>query len=161
MKRRRFITGAGTGGLTIATAFAGCLGSDELEDDGNGGPQTETAEPEQDAELLEPESSVPVSESDSATETNIEQLLLTRSEGDLDPEEHVVALEYWVQNSAPERRTATLVSTLDVNDGTTYEERRMVSVPSNTVNKYVLPHEIEESTSAEEFSYGFGGTLEW
>ncbi|MDS0260789.1 hypothetical protein NDI56_15380 [Haloarcula sp. S1CR25-12] len=161
MERRKFITVAGTGGLTIATAFAGCLGSDDLGDDGNAEPQTETAEPEQDAELLEPEASVPVSESDSAAETNIEQLFITRSGGDLDPEEHVVALEYWVQNSAPERRTATLVSTLEVNDGTTYEERRAVSVPGDTVNEYVLPHEIEESTSAEEFSYGFGGNLEW
>lgn len=66
-----------------------------------------------------------------------------------------------MQNSTPERRTARLVSTLEVNDGTRYEERRAVSVPGDTVDEYVLPHEIEEPTSPERFSYGFGGNLEW
>jgi len=172
MERRRFIDVAGTAGIAIATSFAGCLGLDDSGDDEdgqsqsetadeNGGSQSETDEHEQDAERLEPVASVPIDDHDQAAETNVEQLLITLSEGDLDPQEHVVEMDYFVQNSAPDRRTATLVSTLDVDDGGTYEERRAVSVPGETVNEYVLPHAIEESTSADGFSYGFSATLEW
>lgn len=66
MERRRFITVTGSAGIAIATTFAGCLGSDDSGDDGNGESQSETDEPEQDAELLEPEASVPVNEHDQA-----------------------------------------------------------------------------------------------
>jgi len=158
MDRRRYLTVTATASLTAAGVLAGCVGSDDSGDEENDDSQPDVGE--YDAESLEPEASVPIDEHNRGTETGIEQLLITESVGDHSPAEHTVALDHLVQNSAPERRTAVLVSTLDVRDGESYEERRAISVPGDTVNEYVVAHEIEESTSADGFEYSFSASLD-